>query len=83
MHSNRTRKQNGLRPSRWVALIGLLVVALSQGLQSQAQENEKEISKKLRGFDAYMQKVLKDWNAPGVGVGAARGNLLERERELT
>lgn len=24
---------------------------------------------KLQGFDAYMRKTLKDWNAPGVGVG--------------
>ncbi|MCY3019422.1 MAG: serine hydrolase [Planctomycetota bacterium] len=25
--------------------------------------------RKLQGFDAYMRKALKDWNAPGVGVG--------------
>jgi len=24
---------------------------------------------KLDGFDAWMEKTLKDWNAPGVGVG--------------
>lgn len=28
-----------------------------------------DIDKKLDGFDAYMAKTLKDWNAPGVGVG--------------
>jgi CubicO group peptidase (beta-lactamase class C family) len=28
-----------------------------------------DVSKRLEGFDAYMEKTLKDWNAPGVGVG--------------
>jgi CubicO group peptidase (beta-lactamase class C family) len=28
-----------------------------------------DVTQKLDGFDAYMAKTLKDWNAPGVGVG--------------
>src|ERR1700720_1047836 len=28
-----------------------------------------DVTKRLDGFDAYMAKTLKDWNAPGVGVG--------------
>ena len=28
-----------------------------------------DITQKLGDFDAYMAKILKDWNAPGVGVG--------------
>ena len=28
-----------------------------------------DLTQKLAGFDAYMAKTLKDWNAPGVGVG--------------
>ena len=28
-----------------------------------------DVEKKLREFDKYMEKILKDWNAPGVGVG--------------
>lgn len=27
------------------------------------------ITGRLQGFDAYMEKLLKDWNAPGLGVG--------------
>jgi CubicO group peptidase (beta-lactamase class C family) len=27
------------------------------------------VTQRLAGFDAYMAKTLKDWNAPGVGVG--------------
>jgi len=27
------------------------------------------VDAKLKGFDAYMAQVLKDWNVPGIGVG--------------
>ncbi|MDD5207163.1 MAG: serine hydrolase [Desulfobacterales bacterium] len=54
---------------RWVVVIGILVMALGANQQAQAQNKENEISRKLQGFDAYMEKVLKDWNAPGIGVG--------------
>jgi CubicO group peptidase (beta-lactamase class C family) len=30
---------------------------------------ERSVESKLAGFDEYMAKVLKDWNAPGIGVG--------------
>jgi CubicO group peptidase (beta-lactamase class C family) len=30
---------------------------------------EKKILDRLDGFDQYMEKILSDWNAPGVGVG--------------
>ena len=33
-----------------------------------AAQDEKH-SSKLEGFDHYMEKVLQDWNAPGVAVG--------------
>ncbi len=33
------------------------------------QAQEIDINKRLQGFDQYMEKLLKDWNAPGVGVG--------------
>src|ERR1051325_10104543 len=30
---------------------------------------QPSIDVRLRGFDAYMAQVLKDWNVPGIGVG--------------
>ena len=30
---------------------------------------EKKITERLKGFDQYMEKILSDWNAPGIGVG--------------
>jgi CubicO group peptidase (beta-lactamase class C family) len=29
----------------------------------------EDVTSKLQGFDAYMEKTLNDWNAPGVAVG--------------
>ncbi|HEY6122313.1 MAG TPA: serine hydrolase, partial [Pyrinomonadaceae bacterium] len=28
-----------------------------------------DVERKLQGFDAFMEKTMKDWNAPGMGVG--------------
>src|ERR1700688_2032604 len=28
-----------------------------------------DVTTRLNGFDAYMEQLLKDWNAPGIGVG--------------
>ena len=53
------------RPVQPLALIffGLLLCALTVRAQ------EPDVSKKLEGFDAYMDQLLKDWNTPGIGVG--------------
>src|SRR6266581_5237124 len=34
------------------------------------------LDSRLKGFDEYMQKLLQDWNAPGVGVGIVVSNKL-------
>jgi CubicO group peptidase (beta-lactamase class C family) len=47
------------------AVVGLLLVSLA-GI---AVAQEINVTDRLEGFDAYMAKTLKDWNAPGVGVG--------------
>jgi CubicO group peptidase (beta-lactamase class C family) len=31
-------------------------------------------AKRLAGFDAYMQKLVKDWNVPGIGVAVVSGD---------
>jgi CubicO group peptidase (beta-lactamase class C family) len=57
----------------WLILVlCLLVPAFGPGLQAK----DDETAKKLQGFDAYMQKILKDWNVPGLGVGIVVGNKL-------
>jgi CubicO group peptidase (beta-lactamase class C family) len=42
------------------------VLLLSFGWNSTAEDIN--VSQRLEGFDAYMAKTLKDWNAPGAGV---------------
>ena len=53
-----------------LALIAALTCALA------AQAPDADVAKKLDGFDAYMAKVLKDWNGPGIGVGIVAGDKL-------
>ncbi|HTG15654.1 MAG TPA: serine hydrolase [Blastocatellia bacterium] len=50
-------------------VITLIVLALVLGIPVRAQDNGGDITQKLQGFDAFMEKTLKDWNGPGVGVG--------------
>src|SRR5215813_2755426 len=50
---------------RRLAAAGLLFFTLTGSAAAQAMN----VAHALEGFDAYMAKILKDWNAPGVGVG--------------
>jgi len=52
----------------------LLIAALL--LCSAQAQQPADVSKQLEGFDDYMAKVLKDWNAPGIGVGIVVGDKL-------
>lgn len=63
---NRNRNdRSGAMSLLGAATIGILILAFAPGLRA----DDQEITKKLQGFDAYMETVLKDWNAPAVGVG--------------
>src|SRR5579871_2464134 len=50
---------------RGLAAAGLFLFALCTITAAQTID----VQHRLDGFDAYMAKTLKDWNAPGVGVG--------------
>jgi CubicO group peptidase (beta-lactamase class C family) len=47
----------------------LIVRLLCLTVASCAAAQSIDVAQRLSGFDAYMAKTLKDWNAPGVGVG--------------
>jgi CubicO group peptidase (beta-lactamase class C family) len=53
-----------LMARRWVVVAGLLSL-----LAGNAAAQAIDVTTRIEGFDAYMAKTLKDWNAPGVGVG--------------
>lgn len=56
----------------WAAVIALLGLAAGAPLTAQ----DAVLAKKLQGFDFYMARILKDWNAPGIGVGIVVGDKL-------
>ena len=48
---------------------GAVAVSLGAADRSPAAAADPGTEKRLRGLDAYMEKVVKDWNVPGIGVG--------------
>src|SRR5437660_10135953 len=58
--------------------ISVIVMALcaSSNAQDKLTQNAVDVTQKLAGFDAFMEKTLKDWNAPGIGVGVVVGDKL-------
>ncbi len=65
-------RDNCRRVHPWTLAILLIVLTCPQAL---AEQNE-ELAKKLEGFEQYMVKILKDWNAPGVAVGVVAKDKL-------
>jgi len=59
------------------ALAATLVIGLgSLGAAPERAATPADVAAKLKGFDAYMEKILKDWNSPGIGVGIVVGDQL-------
>ena len=57
----------GMTRSKTITVLHMLIFI--SGLTLTAAGQTTDISKKLKGFDQYMEKALKDWNAPGACVG--------------
>ncbi len=52
--------------------LGLTLIAFGLCTSIRAQNGTAptiDVTQRLAGFDAFMEKTLKDWNAPGIGVG--------------
>jgi CubicO group peptidase (beta-lactamase class C family) len=56
--------------------IGLFLTLMLLGARLISFTQPIDISKKLKGFDQYMDKILKDWNIAGAGVGIVYKNNL-------
>ena len=61
--------------SRILISILLLALALCASINAQPAPTI-DVNQKLAGFDEFMEKTLKDWNAPGIGVGIVVGDKL-------
>src|SRR6266849_3867556 len=64
-----TSQQTGKRSKSSKFLGSLVVLASLLSIPVYSQEQSPDIAQKLSGYDAFMEKTLKDWNAPGIGVG--------------
>jgi len=64
---NLNRHSRFLRGARRLQLLALTFAQMLSALAVRAQETD--VTKRLEGFDAYMEQILKDWNTPGIGVG--------------
>ena len=69
---SRTNCLSQLRSALTVSLLTLILLILP--ICTFPQTND--VTKKLKGFDQYMDKVLKDWNIAGAGVGIVYKNKL-------
>ncbi|MDR4469684.1 MAG: serine hydrolase [Nitrospira sp.] len=49
---------------------------MTRPTEADLPSQQQDVTERLQGFDAYMEKLLKDWNAPGVGVGIVAGDKL-------
>ena len=53
-----------------VAAVSLLINSSSRSTRAQDKTATTiDVTQRLAGFDAFMEKTLHDWNAPGIGVG--------------
>jgi len=59
-----------------VRILGAVAVLAAFAAGPAAAAEQIDVAKRLEGFDAYMAKVLKEWNAPAVGVGVVVGDKL-------
>ncbi|HMW00202.1 MAG TPA: hypothetical protein PKE58_08645, partial [Acidobacteriota bacterium] len=63
MHSNQKQPQH--RWIHWISFLSVFLVILGNRIPLSAQDRTAEIAGKLNGFDAFVEKVMTDWNAPG------------------
>ncbi len=58
------------------ALSVVAVLALTASIVVAQQKDQENVEAHLQGFDSYMEQVMKDWNAPGIGIGIVMGDKL-------
>ena len=59
----------------FVALV-VSTVMYAQPAPAQKGAQGIDVSARMDGFDSYMEKVLRDWNAPGIAIGIVKDDKL-------
>ncbi len=60
----------------WAICVLVFALCTLSNAQDKLTQNAVDVTQKLAGFDAFMEKTSKDWNAPGIGVGVVVGDKL-------
>src|SRR6185295_15312432 len=59
-----------------IRLVATFVTTLVLTSSIAVAQQQESIETRLKGFDGYMDQVMKDWNAPGIGIGIVMGDKL-------
>ena len=62
--------------ARFLLVFAIVIVSTISAARGQDKPPAIDVNQKLAGFDDFMAKTLKDWNAPGIGVGIVIGDKL-------
>ena len=62
--------------ARFLLVFAIVIVSTSSAARAQDKPPAIDVNQKLGGFDDFMAKTLKDWNAPGIVVGIVIGDKL-------
>ena len=69
MHSGHQVSQSCAGPRIRSALSGFTIALVLAAFSTVATAGPTDAEEKLKGFDQYMDKVLKEWNVAGACVG--------------
>jgi CubicO group peptidase (beta-lactamase class C family) len=63
------RTKAAIRRALGIASLLIPTFIFGVGAPAAAAAPDPAVSTKLKGLDAYMERIVKDWNVPGIGVG--------------
>jgi len=76
--SGLSRRTDRLRSKSKVSVRRVVIGCLTFSLlcSSHVRAENDNVAERLAGLDTYIEKILKDWNAPGLGVGVVVNDRL-------
>jgi hypothetical protein len=63
-------------PNQYFVIVSVVAVAIASSFGDSAEGQDDRVRRLMDGFDDYMAKILKDWNAPGIGVAVVSEDRL-------
>lgn len=66
---NQLKIKSNITVNIWLLLPFTICIMVLTSLTLNLYSQSNDVLKKLKGFDGYMGKIIKDWNIAGAGVG--------------